>query len=337
MSDTLENTLAEALAELVTVVETCDGDTLAPDTAVTWLESTGYLLNRLPVAERHTLDRLFREAALRRPPGAWRERMLKVSEGFGLTEDAHGAACDAVERHTRRLVETVRHADPATPVPTCPGWTLADLVRHVGTVHRWTEHLVRTGATTRVRAAEVPLDLPAGPAGLPDWLAAGAETALATLRAADPGTPVWSPGGDPHVRYFPRHVLFETVVHLSDAELALGREPGLAPGTAADGIDAFLENLPYLPEAAEQVARLDRDGTSIRLTATDSGAAWTVVLGGGGFTWHRRGEGAASAAVEGAAADLLLFLYGRRGPEDPCLTASGDRTLLDVWSAATAR
>ena len=36
-----------------------------------------------------------------------------------------------------RLATLLTTADPATPVPTCPGWSLLQLLRHVGRGHRW--------------------------------------------------------------------------------------------------------------------------------------------------------------------------------------------------------
>ncbi|MDT9687652.1 maleylpyruvate isomerase family mycothiol-dependent enzyme [Streptomyces sp. P9(2023)] len=336
MSDALLNTLAEALAELVTVVETSDEDTLDPDTAVKWLESTAHLLGRLPAADRRTLDGLFRDAALRQPPGPWREELGRVSEGLGLTRGAHERYCDEVEDHVRRFVATVRDADPATLVPTCPGWTLADLVRHHGTSHRWMDHLVRTKATARVRSGDVELDLPDAPEAYPAWLERSAAAALETLRAADPDAPMWSLGPDPHVRFFPRRLLHEAVVHLADAELALGLTPRVEPATAADGIDEFLENLPYVAWVAEPVAQLDLDGARLRLSALDTGVTWTLAFGGGGFTWQRRAEGPASTTVEASTGDLLLLLYGRVPADDPRYTLTGDLALLDDWCAATA-
>lgn len=344
MSDALQSALAEALADLVTVIETCDDEVLDPDTAVKWLESTGYTLQRLSESDRRTLDGLFREAALRQEPGPWRDSLLNVSEGFGLTVDVHAERCDAIEDHVGRFVAAVRAADPATPVPTCPGWTLADLTRHVGAVHRWAEHLVRTRSATRVLAGDLPLDLPEDPAAYPDWLEAAADSCLKTLQDAAPDDRIWSPGADAHVRYYPRHLLFELVVHLADAELALGGAAGrIEPGTAADGIDCFLTNAPYIPWIAEPLAQLDRDGAVLRLAATDTGAAWSVTLGAGGFAWQRQAAGDATAAddtatatVRGTAADLLLLVHRRYGAEDPRLTVSGDRTLLDAWLAATA-
>ncbi|KKZ73667.1 hypothetical protein VO63_12210 [Streptomyces showdoensis] len=262
---------------------------------------------------------------------------MKVPAGLGLPGDVQAARCDLVASYVESFVTLVRGADPATPVPGRPGLTLADLVRLHGTGHRWTEHLVRTRATARVRPGDVPLDLPADPAEYPDWLAASAATALRTLREAEPDAPVWSHGGDPHVRFFPRRLLFEAVVHLADAELALGRQPApVDPGTAADGIEEFLENLPYFSVAAERVAQLGRDGAGLRLTATDTGAAWTITFGGGGFGWRRRAGGEPTAGVEGTAADLLLLVYGRYAADDPRFSRSGDTALLDAWITATA-
>ncbi|MFE1270897.1 maleylpyruvate isomerase N-terminal domain-containing protein [Streptomyces sp. NPDC058758] len=365
MSDALLNALAEALAGLVTAVETSDEEVLDPDAATAWLEDTGKVLAGLGTADRRALDRLFHEAALREPSGARRQRLLAVSEGFGLRaggggdagDDAHLATVEAVAEQARRYAETVRGTDPATPVPTCPGWNLGDLTRHLGALHGWAEHLVTARPATRVRAGELPLDPPADPASYPGWFAARAEGFTAAARAADPAAPVWSPGADPYVRHYPRHVLAETVVHLADAEIALGGAAGpLDPGTAAEALDHYLTTAPYIPWIAEPLAHLDRDGAVLRLAARDSGAVWTLVLGGGGFTWSRGDGGepataratastgatvatattAVTATVTADAGDLLLLLHRRYDADDARFTLTGDRDLLDDWLAAGA-
>ncbi|MFF8838092.1 maleylpyruvate isomerase N-terminal domain-containing protein [Streptomyces sp. NPDC015130] len=342
MSDALLSTLAEALAELVTAVGTSDDEVLDPDTAVKWLEGTAATLSALPAADRRALDGHFRAAALRRPEGPWRDDLLKVSEGFGLTEDTHAAACAALVERVGRFVATVRDADPATPVPTCPGWTLAELTRHLGTGHRWAEHLVRTRATVRVPVRDVPLDLPQDQAAYPGWLAAGAEALAATLRAADPDAPLWSPGPEPRAGHYPRHALFEAVVHLADAQIALaGTADPIDPGTATEGIEHHLAALPYVPSTAERIAHLDRDGDLLRLTARDTGTVWTLTLGGGGFTWRRGTEASAArteptASVTGDSGDLLLLLHRRHAADAPRFDRTGDVTLLDAWLTATA-
>ena len=50
--------------------------------------------------------------------------------------------------HLRRDVDAIlavlAHADLAEPVSGCPGWTLRNLVEHLGSVHRWATEIVRT-------------------------------------------------------------------------------------------------------------------------------------------------------------------------------------------------
>ncbi|MGW4204896.1 maleylpyruvate isomerase N-terminal domain-containing protein [Streptomyces sp. NPDC004726] len=332
MSDALLNTLAEALADLVSAVSTCDDDVLDPDMAVKWLEGTGFLLDRLPPTDRAALSALLRRAAARRPEGTWRDDVLRIPEEFGLDDDQHELYCDSAEDLTRRFVETVRDADPATPLPSRPGRTLADLLRDHGATLRWTEHLVRTRAGERVRRRDIPLDLPAGPAAYPAWLARSAGTALRTLREVDPETPMWSPGADQRVRFHSRRLFLATVVDLADAELALGREPRLPVVTGADGVDEFLENLPYDERIAPAVRALPAG--SLRLTGEDTGAAWTIDFGDGRFHWSRTAR-EASAGVDGPTGDLFLLVRGRRRPDDPCFTVAGDRGVLGAWLTAT--
>lgn len=40
-----------------------------------------------------------------------------------------------IDTESRRLAEVVAQADPQAPVPTCPGWDLADLLYHLTEVH----------------------------------------------------------------------------------------------------------------------------------------------------------------------------------------------------------
>ena len=44
---------------------------------------------------------------------------------------------EALEVEGSRLADTASELDVASPVPTCPGWVLRDLLRHLGGVHRW--------------------------------------------------------------------------------------------------------------------------------------------------------------------------------------------------------
>jgi uncharacterized protein (TIGR03083 family) len=247
----------------------------------------------------------------------------------------HQRYCAAVEAEVARFVELVEHADPATPVPSCPGWTMADLVKHHGTTHRWVEHVVRHRQKERIRSREVRLDLPDDVASYPEWLAEGAASLVATLRATDPDTSMWTVGADQHARFWARRVLYEAVVHRADAELALGREPAIDPETAVDGIDEFLTNLPFFEWIADGVRDLGRHSDTLHLHATDCDGEWMITLRPDGVTWGH-GHGKGTVAVRATASDLLLLTYGRLRPADGRYVVFGDQQLLDHWLKACA-
>ncbi|HEY3501556.1 MAG TPA: maleylpyruvate isomerase family mycothiol-dependent enzyme [Actinocatenispora sp.] len=236
---------------------------------------------------------------------------------------------DAVAEAAAAYVATVADADPTTPVPTCPQWTLADLSRHHGTTYRWIDHLVRTGAQARIWSRDVPLELPDDPAELPAWVAAGAERVLATLRATDPDTPLWTWGAGRTARFWPRRALFEAVVHRADADIALGRTPRIAADVAADGIEEFLLNLPHAAWIAPRLAGAGRDGDSILLRPNGSDSGWRIACTDGWFEWDRGDAG--TVEVTGSPGDLLLLTYGRIAADDPRLTVTGTASVLDGW------
>jgi uncharacterized protein (TIGR03083 family) len=245
----------------------------------------------------------------------------------------HGRYCAAIESEVARFVELVADADPATPVPTCPGWTIAALVKHHGTTHRWVDHIVRHRVQEPISPREVELGLPDDETAYPAWLAAGAASLAVGLRGSDPRTRVWSWGADQNVWFWSRRILHEAVIHRTDAELARGLTPRVDSVTAADGVDEFLTILPHW--LGRRGRALPSNGDTLHFHATDSDGEWMVTLDPGGPRWDR-GHGKGSVAVRGSAGDLLLLIYGRRPPEDESFTVFGNRELLTEWLATTA-
>ncbi|MGH9245795.1 MAG: maleylpyruvate isomerase family mycothiol-dependent enzyme [Acidimicrobiales bacterium] len=239
--------------------------------------------------------------------------------------------CDALGQEIARLADAVRGADPASPVPTCPGWTLDDLVKHVGGVHRWAGHMVRDGARERLSRRHVELGLIEGQAPDADWIIAGGELLLDWLRAADADAPVWVWGADPHVRFWARRMLHETTVHRADAELAANHQPTIDPAVATDGIDEFLDNLPGAAYFAPRVTELHGDGQTLAWRTTDTDDRWVITLEPDRFRWQRAGADS-DVTVEASAADLVLLTYGRRSIDDHGrFTVTGDSELLAWW------
>ena len=47
------------------------------------------------------------------------------------------AHIDELRREGELLAAAAARTPPTTAVPTCPGWSVADLLAHLGATHRW--------------------------------------------------------------------------------------------------------------------------------------------------------------------------------------------------------
>lgn len=243
--------------------------------------------------------------------------------------------CDLLEAELERLVAAALEADAGAAVPTCPGWSVRDVVEHVGGLHRWTEAHVRLLSSERIRARDLELGTPEDPSDWESWLGDGMASLVTTLRAADPDAEVWAWGSDKRARFWGRRMLFETNIHRADLELAQEKEPHIAATVAVDGIDEFLDNLPHAEYFAPQVKELRGTGERLRLHARDLDVTWTIGLFPDGFEWHHSGD-EPNVRVEGNASDLLLFVYGRKSQKDRGLTAIGHPGVLERWRTNSA-
>ncbi|MDT0609531.1 maleylpyruvate isomerase family mycothiol-dependent enzyme [Streptomyces lancefieldiae] len=259
-----------------------------------------------------------------------------------MTLLAHDRYCDEIARQVGQLRTVLTSgADLSATVPTCPDWTLEDLVRHVGRALRWTELIVRTRAEE-----EVPLDRVPGSAGpgrqgdataLDAWLAESGAVVVGTLREAGPDARAWSWAGIHNAGFWARRMTHELVVHGADAALAAGRPfEAVAAEVAADAVDEWLEIVRFvqrvLPDAP--VRELRAPGGSIHLHATDTAAdlaaEWLIELPEDGVTW-RRGHEKATVALRGPLTSVLLAFYGRLPLDAPELEVLGARELLELW------
>jgi len=234
------------------------------------------------------------------------------------------------------LAEIAGRADLTARVPTCPDWTLRQLITHVGRAHRWAAAIVATRAAEPIPFREVPDGrLPDDPAQQPAWLRDGAARLASAVRAG--GGPVWTHLGPGPASYWARRMAHETAVHRADGQLAVGTRPEIDPVIAADGIAEWLGFLP----AVRGTGRPERpavlpEGKVVHFHVTDEGVdgEWLIRGGPGGVTvaaGHAKGD----MALRGPASAILLVMLRRLPPDDPAVEILGDRSLLDGWLAAT--
>ncbi|GAA2577762.1 maleylpyruvate isomerase family mycothiol-dependent enzyme [Actinomadura fulvescens] len=249
---------------------------------------------------------------------------------------SHERYCDAAELEISRFADTARQAGLDAPVPTCPGWDVAALVRHLGSVHRWVSGMVTTRSERPLGLGDLDVTFPEEPADHLPWFTEGAAGLLRALRSTDPDTPVWTWVAGQHAGFWSRRMVQETAVHRCDADFALGREPVIEPEVAADGIDEFFDNLPYAAALIPAIKELTGHGETLAFGTTDTAGRWSYRLTPEGFTAEAGGGDGPAVSVDAAAADLFLFLWGRRKIGDPRLAISGDEAPLRRWVEHTA-
>ncbi|MFJ9903872.1 maleylpyruvate isomerase family mycothiol-dependent enzyme [Streptomyces sp. NPDC101152] len=255
-----------------------------------------------------------------------------------MTLLAHDRYCGELAHQVTQLRGVVTSgADLSAKVPTCPDWTLEQLVLHMGGVLRWVEVLVRTRAQEDVPDEDIPRgdgpQTPGDAAELDAWLAEAGELVVGALREAGPDAKVWSWAGMLGSGFWARRMAHEITVHRADATLAAGLRYEVAPDIAADAIDEWLQIVGLVAERRETEPPLAA-GCSLHLHATDVSpelnAEWLVEGTEGGITW-RRGHAKADVALRGPLTSLLLAFYRRLSLDSPEVEVLGERQVLELW------
>lgn len=224
--------------------------------------------------------------------------------------------CRKIVEHTERIAAAGDHPD--APVPSCPGWTVADLIAHLGEVQRWAATLIE-GRLTRL--GDVPADfLGEVPAttDLPGWLRSGCRRLVTGLRAADPETALPSFLADPvhpPVLFWARRQAHESGIHVVDAASAVGADCDFQPRFAADGIDEFLTG--FLPRRHTPLHHDQPASIHVVTSDTPGGTpgSWLLTIGPDTPVAHRLDTAPAHAdcTVSGPAAAIYAAVWNR-GP-----------------------
>ncbi|MEV5598342.1 maleylpyruvate isomerase N-terminal domain-containing protein [Streptomyces sp. NPDC052496] len=254
----------------------------------------------------------------------------------------HDRYCAEVLAEGDRFRQAVRGADLKTPVPTCPEWTLEDLVRHVGGAYRWADRTVRTRATEMVPFDAVPDSQgpPADdPAALDAWLAEGARLAAEAMREAGPDAPIWSWAPGQNSAFWPRRMVHETVIHRADAVAATGGDFPLDPELAADTIEEWTQLICLISAIRpdHELRGFMNTGRTLHLHATDTPphvpADWLLDFTAATPTYHHTPDHP-TVTLQAPTADLLRVYYRRLPLDTPGVEVTGDRTFLEEWLAA---
>src|SRR4030088_3689348 len=92
-----------------------------------------------------------------------------------MTEINAEHARRAIVEHTRRLAESAAAAGPDAAVPTTPGWTITDLVEHVGQTQHWVAEIIERRITDPTQPPTEMAVLPTDPREWQAWLSGSAQ------------------------------------------------------------------------------------------------------------------------------------------------------------------
>ncbi|GLZ36273.1 hypothetical protein Lesp02_84600 [Lentzea sp. NBRC 105346] len=216
-------------------------------------------------------------------------------------------------------------AGPEAVVPTCPDWTVHDLVTHIARVHSW---VIKCLALPPQVAPPRPDTPPEEWNELLNWWDERVLTMTSQLRELSPDTPVWTFGAEKTASFWPRRQAHETAIHHLDALHATGHSvPTLLFDSefAADGVDEFLTRM--VPRQLERGRRIEVTGRLL-LHAADAGRTWEVRLAEGEVPVVGPVHDSATdedATVAGTADALYRAVWNRPSHA----VVSGNRALLD--------
>lgn len=232
----------------------------------------------------------------------------------------------------KMFAEAATRAGLDADVPTCPGWDVRDLVRHLAEIHLWAAAQVSNRATkmwvddlSELSGywPELAVFWPDDEA-LIDWYletnanlvreltAAPADLECRTFLAAPSPLAMWA-----------RRQAHETAVHRFDAEHASHSETSFEPEFAADGIDEIL--VAFAPRGSTfDIA----ESAKMVVHAADTDERWHVTMAPDGITTFK-GIGPADVTLTGQAADLYLALWNRGDASG--MEVTGDRDVLETW------
>lgn len=233
-----------------------------------------------------------------------------MSESTALDPERYFQLIDA---DTERLLEMAA-LGLAEPVPSCPGWTVEQVVDHVGFVYLHKVRVMADGAWPQEwPPAEYddvdPVDL----------LRQGRDDLFAEFARHDPTEATVTFGADSTITFWARRMALEAAVHRYDCELAHGEATDIPADLALDGIDEVLRVFlggDYLDPEHEWAHPVD---AAVAIEA--GGRRWVSETAARAAT-ITDGPGDAEVTVSGSPADVFLWMWGRRG--DDSVAVHGD-------------
>jgi uncharacterized protein (TIGR03083 family) len=240
---------------------------------------------------------------------------------------------ESADRASRVASEV--HAD--TAIPSCPGWTMMDLIGHVAPLFAgfYSYNLRQPpGEGDFLGAMQSARPLPDGFADRIAYLRESCAEFISLARQVDLDGPVWAFWTTQPARFWLERAATELAIHTWDAETAVGEPARLAPDRAATGVGESLRSqwlaavelrrhgmVPDAPTPPEKPAGF---------SATDADHHWHIRTIDG-VVEVDESRGLLADVGSGSGHDLLLYLTGRAAHGQGTMEVIGDRSTIDAW------
>ncbi|HEX6539596.1 MAG TPA: maleylpyruvate isomerase family mycothiol-dependent enzyme [Candidatus Dormibacteraeota bacterium] len=209
---------------------------------------------------------------------------------------------DLLDADARRMA-ALAPGHLALPVPPCPGWNVAEVMRHTASVYGNKVASIRLGRPAS--EGEWRTHPPQG-VDVVHWFSQTFGSLREELIDHDPGdpTPTWWPP-DQTVGFWYRRMALETVVHRVDVEIAVGKVSDVHADLAGDGIDEVLTVFLGMHDPGAEGAPSGVVGVAA------NERSWTLHLEEDAVRVEPGDVAPATAHVSGEPAQVFLYLWGR--------------------------
>ena len=231
---------------------------------------------------------------------------------------------EQLRTHVAAFLALLAELDPGAEVPTCPGWTVRDLVDHLGYIHAWARQALVEGEPAHPPEFDH-VEAPDGVEELVEWTSRRAEALLAALDDVGTHQPCWGFGERPRTSAFWwRRMTHEMAVHLHDLRSA-------SAGSSAAVSEPVWDTAEMAGDAVDEVARMFFP-RQVRLERCEPLQATALFMPDDldGIGWVLAGDGSeddaiADVTISGPVEQLALLLWRRVDLDDERLTVQGSR------------
>jgi uncharacterized protein (TIGR03083 family) len=245
---------------------------------------------------------------------------------------------DAIRTFGSAFAAAAREAGPDLVIPTCPEWTMSDLLDHVAYEYAGWYYYNLThdpAGSDLVQAFAAAPPYPEVFDDQVDYLEHHAARFADRAAAVDLDADVWAFGSVEPARWWLRQAVMEVGMHTWDATAAVDHPSTLTPAVAVETVDQFVvgmtwEHRQWVSEAWPEFApgAVELPTESFGLRTSDTGDSW-LVHGHDGRVVAEAGGAEAGAAVRAPAEALARWVWGR--PAEVSL--DGEPDLVAVWAS----